>query len=136
MKLKSKLNFGIEIRIENVQKSALLGTARIIRNALSCYVHRIGYCCETFDICETFHIFIILNTMMENEITSFANISIPLLGSCSQHCGHDPRRGIEILAKLVFSFSIIVFNMVKLLVILFIMKLIAQINIYDNNSNN
>ena len=68
-------SLGIEIRIENVQKSALLGTARIIRNALSCYVHRIGYCCETIDICETFHIFIILNTMMENENTSFANIS-------------------------------------------------------------
>ena len=33
------------------------------------------------------------------------------------------------LAKLVFSFSVIVFNMMKLLVILFIMKLIAQINI-------
>ena len=45
-----------------------------------------------------------LNTMMENENTSFA-ISIP-------------------------SFSIIVFNMMKLLVILFIMKLIAQINIF------
>ena len=27
---------GIEIRIEHVQKSALLGTARIIRKALSC----------------------------------------------------------------------------------------------------
>ena len=34
------------------------------------------------------------------------------------------------LAKLVVSFLIIVFNMMKLLVILFIMKLIAQINIF------
>ena len=53
--------------------------------------------------------FIMLNTMMENENTSFANISIPFL---------------------LFSFSIIVFNMMKLLVIFFIMKLIAQINIF------
>ena len=29
-------SLGIEIRIENVQKSALLGTARIIRKVLSC----------------------------------------------------------------------------------------------------
>ena len=42
-----------------------------------------------------------LNTMIENE---------------------NRRKGIEILAKLVFSFSIIVFNMMKLLVILFIYK--------------
>ena len=60
---------------------------------------------------------------MENENTSFANISIPVC------CEHDLREGIEILAKLVLSFSILVFNMMKLLVILFIMKLIAQINI-------
>ena len=56
-----------------------------------------------------------LNSMMENE-----NIC----------CEHDFRKGIEILAKLVFSFSIIVFNMMKFLVILFIMKLIAQVNIF------
>ena len=43
---------------------------------------------------------------------------------------HDLKKGIELLAKLVFSFSIIVFNMMKLLVILFIMKLITQINIF------
>ena len=43
---------------------------------------------------------------------------------------HDLKKGIELLAKLVFSFSIMVFNMMKLLVILFIMKLIAQINIF------
>ena len=29
-------SLGIEIRIEHVQKSALLGTARIIRKVLSC----------------------------------------------------------------------------------------------------
>ena len=29
--------------------------------------------------------FIMLNTMMENKNTSFANISIPFLRSCSQH---------------------------------------------------
>ena len=39
------------------------------------------------------------------------------------------RKGIRTLAKLVLSFFIIVFNMMKLLVILFIMKLVAQINI-------
>ena len=38
-------SLGIEIRIEHVQKSALLGTARIIRKVL-----KKGYCCETFDI--------------------------------------------------------------------------------------
>ena len=57
-----------------------------------------------------------LNTMMGNENTSFANISNP--------------SGIEILANLVFSFSITLFNMMKLLVILFIMKLMVQINIF------
>ena len=76
-----------------------------------------------------------LNTMMENENMSFANILIPFVRSCSQHCQlchcyvhsivhgieHDLRKGIKILAKLVFSFSIIVFNMMKLLIILFIM---------------
>ena len=43
-------SLGIEIRTEHVQKSTLLGTARIIRKVLSCYVSRKGYCCETFDI--------------------------------------------------------------------------------------
>ena len=56
-----------------------------------------------------------MNTMMENESTNFANYSIPFLRSCE----HDLRKGVEILAKLVFSFSIIEFNMMKLLVILF-----------------
>ena len=46
------------------------------------------------------------------------------------HVRNDLRKGVEILAKLTFSFSIIVFNMMKPLVILFIMKLIAQINIF------
>ena len=76
---------------------------------------------------------IMLNTMKENENASFADISIPFLRWCSQHrsCSQykpfswhpDIRKGIEILAKLVFSFSFIVFNMMKLLVILFIMTL-------------
>ena len=43
-------SLGIEIRIEHVQKSALLGTARLIRKVLSCSVPRKGYCCETFGI--------------------------------------------------------------------------------------
>ena len=33
-------SLGIEIRIEHVQKSALLGTARMLRKVLSCYVPR------------------------------------------------------------------------------------------------
>ena len=40
---------------------------------------------------------------------------------------------IEILAKLVFSIFIIIFNMMKLLLILFIMKMIAQINIFKSD---
>ena len=36
----------IEIRIEHIQKSALLGTAKIIRTVLP----RKGYCCWTFGI--------------------------------------------------------------------------------------
>ena len=63
--------------------------------------------------------FIMLNTMMETENRSFANISTPFLRCCE----HDLRKGIEILAKLVFSFCIIVFNVRKLLVILFISKI-------------
>lgn len=43
-------SFGIEIRIQHIQKSALLGTVRIIRKALPCYIPRKGYCCETFNI--------------------------------------------------------------------------------------
>ena len=50
---------------------------------------------------------------------------------CVQGCEHDLRKGIEVLAKLVSSFSIKVFNMMKLLVVLFIMKLIAQINVFE-----
>ena len=45
-------------------------------------------------------------------------------------CEHDLRERIEILAKLAFSISIIVFNMMKFLVIPFIKKLTAQINIF------
>ena len=72
--------------------------------------------------------FIMLNTVMENENMSFANILIPFMRSCSQHCQlchchvhsivhgieHDLRKGIKILARLVFSFSFIVFSMMKL----------------------
>ena len=84
--------------------------------------------------------FIMLNTIKENENTSFANISIPfLISGCQEKglycehdlcCEHHLRKGMEISAKLVFSFSFIVFNIIKLLVMLFIMKFIAQINIF------
>lgn len=40
------------------------------------------------------------------------------------------RTGIEILAKLLFSFSIIAFNTIKLPVIFNMIKLIGQINIF------
>ena len=43
-------NLGIEVRVEHVQKSALLGAARIIRKVLSCWVLRKGCCCETFGV--------------------------------------------------------------------------------------
>ena len=62
-----------------------------------------------------------LNTMMENE-KYFANIC----------CEHDLRKGIETSAKLVFSFSIILFNMMKFVLIPFIMKLTARINIFEH----
>ena len=42
-------SLGIEIRTEHVQKSALLGTARIIRKVLVKYPWK-GCYCETFDI--------------------------------------------------------------------------------------
>ena len=62
-----------------------------------------------------------LNTVMENGNTSFANISIPFMRSRIFYCcEHGLRKKIEILAKLVFSFSRIVLNMMKFLVILFI----------------
>ena len=63
-----------------------------------------------------------LNTMMENEKNSFTNILISLLRSCSMND--------EILAKLLFSFSIIAFNTIKLPVIFNMIKLIGQINIF------
>ena len=40
----------IEIRIEHVQKLALLGAARIMRKVVSYEEPRKGYCCKTFDI--------------------------------------------------------------------------------------
>ena len=76
--------------------------------------------------------FIILNTMMESENTSFANISTPFLRPFSQHFEHDLMKEIEALGKLVFSFSIILFNMIKLLVILFIMEVFAMFKITVN----
>ena len=69
-----------------------------------------------------------LNTMMGNEKKSFTNILIPFLRSCLQNL----RKGIEILIKL-FKFFIIVFNMMKLLVILFLIKLNVQIHIFRKN---
>ena len=43
-----------------------------------------------------------LNIMMENEITSFANISIPFLRSFLQHYReHDLRKEIKILARIL-----------------------------------
>ena len=84
--------------------------------------------------------FIMLSTIKENENTSFANISIPFLRSGCQErdlycehdlcCEHHLRKGMEISAKLAFSFSFIVFNIIKLLVMLFTMKFITQINIF------
>ena len=71
-----------------------------------------------------------LNTRWKMKAKVFANISIPFLRSCSHHSERDLWEGIQLLAKLVFSFSIIVFNKMKLLVILFIITLIAQINTF------
>ena len=39
-------------------------------------------------------------------------------------------RNIELLLKLLFSFSILIFNTVKLLVMFFIIKQFAQINVF------
>ena len=41
---------------------------------------------------------------------------------------YDLKKGIEILAKLLLSFSVIVCNMMKLLIILFIMKFFVAWN--------
>ena len=49
---------------------------------------------------------------------------------------HDLRqRSQRILLKLLFSFAVIVFNMMKLLVKTFIMKLFAQINKFRKSIN-
>ena len=65
---------------------------------------------------------------MENENKSFVNILISFLRSCSQNfllifqsysrdhvhnCERDLRQEMGILAKLLFTFSTIVFNMMK-----------------------
>lgn len=57
---------------------------------------------------------IVLNAMIENENNSFANIS--------SFIEHDLRREIKILVKLFFSFSIMVFNIMKFLIILFMIN--------------
>ena len=43
-------SLGIEIRIEHVQKSEVLGTDRIVKKVLFCSVSNKTYCCETFGI--------------------------------------------------------------------------------------
>ena len=67
--------------------------------------------------------FIILNTTTEHKSKSYVVILISFLRSWP----HIPRVILVILVKLLFTISIIVFNMMKLLVILFIIKLFAQI---------
>ena len=61
---------------------------------------------------------------------------VPIIQKASER---DLRKGIEILAKVVFSFSIIVFNMMELLVILFIMKfdwvLGTPLEVFVNSQN-
>ena len=47
---------------------------------------------------------------------------------------YDLRKRIKILAKVLFSFSIIVLNMMKFPIILFIMKLLIQSNIFKQTS--
>ena len=70
--------------------------------------------------------FIILNTTTEHKNKSCALILISFLKSWP----HIPRVILVILVKILFTISIIVFNMMKLLVILFIIKLFAQINVF------
>ena len=43
---------------------------------------------------------------------------------------HDSRRKIEILVKALFWFSIIVFNKMKILVLLFMIKLFTETNVF------
>ena len=42
----------------------------------------------------------------------------------------QPQEKMEILVKLLLSFSIIVFNMIKLLFKTFLIKIFAQINVF------
>ena len=44
-----------------------------------------------------------LNTMMEIENTSFGNISIPFLLSCSQHCEHHGIQHDEIFGYTFYN---------------------------------
>ena len=72
--------------------------------------------------------FVMLNTMMENKNTIFSNISIPFMFT-AYAANMISGKGSK-YQKNFFLFSIMVFNMMKLLVILFIMNLVAQINIF------
>ena len=45
-------------------------------------------------------------------------------------CDHDPSKKIKILVKLLFLFSIIVFNFMKLLFTFFMIELFDQINVF------
>ena len=49
-------------------------------------------------------------------------------------CEHDLRKEIKLLVKLLLSFSIIVFNMMKLLVTLFTMKFYSKTKLNIQNS--
>ena len=54
-----------------------------------------------------------LNTMMESSRKFFCNILIFLVRDHGT-CDYDSRKEIEILVKLLFLFSIILFNMMAL----------------------
>ena len=58
-----------------------------------------------------------LNTMMEDERKSFITISIfsEIIMENNRICDHDHRKGMKIINELLFLFSVIVFNMMKLL---------------------
>ena len=67
-----------------------------------------------------------LNTMMENENTSFANILISFLRSCSQE------RDRNISKTCVFNFPHIIQHGEAASYTFIIIKLIAQINIFKH----
>ena len=47
-----------------------------------------------------------LNTLMENENTNFANILIPFLRPCSQHLFQEKNRNISKICVFIFHHSI------------------------------